>query len=228
MPRRAPPSAPRWHVDEAEDPLATMGPFRAQLFLGHYTAEDVADALARRGFWGGLAERGYPDATLTLQQVEGDDPRLRLHQGDVELGEVRAHRGLRGDDLVLIVDWIEMRDPRASFTPERPRLPGQRAPGLGLGRIVLDLLTSAAARIGAAALVVTPEHFHNAVLYARGGFRYADPDVERRFRALEASLAPLPLAEASWKVDRGEVADPATGKPLSWTAFAKDQVLSLS
>lgn len=208
--------------------LVPLGPARPQLFLGHYTADDLSRALEQRGFWDALAARGYPRARVTLVPVEGDAPRLRVHEEDTELGEVRAHRELRDGRLVLAIDWIEMRHPKGAFAPLRPQLPGQRAPGLGLGRVVLDLLVLAAKRIEAHAIVVTPEHYHNAALYARGGFRYADPAIEARFHALRRALAHVPLAEASWMVERGEVEDPATGKPVDWASYAKEQRLTLS
>jgi hypothetical protein len=47
-------------------------------------------------------------------------------------------RGLRV--LSLAVRWLALQDPRGRFTPERPRLPGQRYPGLGLGKRLYERL----------------------------------------------------------------------------------------
>ncbi|UJR86634.1 hypothetical protein [Sandaracinus amylolyticus] len=106
---------------------------------------------------------------------------------------------------VLTVDWLLLQDPLARFTEERPRLPGQDAPGLGIGERVLELLYRMVERLNLHAMVTVAEYFHNAVLYARE-LPFFDPSNGGRLRALEATLMgteKLSLAQASWAIEWG-------------------------
>lgn len=211
----------------SEDDELLLGDLRAaaeSLFLGHYSEQELRDALAARGFWDALAARGFPDAQVSFEPSP-TGPRAVLRSGEAELGELRASIAPWNGARAIVIDWLEMRHPTAAFTRERPRLPGQNAPGLGLGRLMVELLVAAAKRVGAEAIVVRPQHYHNAVLYGRIGFRYADKARERRLRALARSLEGMTLPDASWAVERSAVLDPTTRAPVTWAHYAGDMVL---
>lgn len=201
---------------------------RPQLFLGRYAQEDLDSRLAAHGFWDALARRGYPDARVALETQSGGHPRVRLLAGEADLGELRAHQDTFQERRVIVVDWIEARDPRASFTAERPRLPGQSAPGSGLGARLVALLASAAERTDAEGLLARPHYFHNAALYARAGFRFWDPAHEGALHALLRDLARVPLATASWAFEARRVQDAVTGAIVEWSSFASEQVLPVA
>lgn len=210
-----------------DDPLSgDLKLVASTLFLGHYTEHELREALRARGFWKDLEALGFPDADVTLEPSE-TGPRAIVRSRGRELGELRASltpwRGRRA----IVIDWLEMRHPSAGFHRERPQLPGQRAPGLGLGRRMVELLIAAAGVVGADAIVVRPQHYHNAVLYTRIGFRYADPGIAARFAGLQRALAGRTLADASWTVDRSAVLDPATSRPVQWSDLAGDMVMDL-
>jgi hypothetical protein len=124
---------------------------------------------------------------------------------------------------VLAVEWLLLQDPFASFTLERPHLPGQQHPGLGLGPEVGEMVRQCAQRLGLAGVLARPAHFHNARRAA--GFRFVDPVAEGSFQALDALLARLPLEEASALVDAGSVGR-ACGARMTWEAA--DQLLPVS
>lgn len=195
------------------------------LFLGHYTEQELREALRARGFWDELAKRGFPHAELAVEATP-TGPRAAVRANGAELGELRASVAHWGNGRAIVIDWLEMRHPTAAFPPERPRLPGQSAPGLGIGRKMVELLAAAAERVGADAIVVRPQHYHNAVLYQRIGFRYADPAKEKRFEALVRSLRGRTLAEGSWAVEKSAVLDPTTGAPVTWAHYAGDMVMT--
>src|SRR4029453_19687251 len=96
----------------------------------------------------------------------------------------------------LVLYWMVLQNPRASFTLERPRLPGQDHPGLGAREPLYVMLTSWATAWGKDALLNVPEYFHNAVFYT-ARFRFLEPAEQGRFEALRRVLATLPVAEAS-------------------------------
>jgi hypothetical protein len=199
----------------------------SRLFLGRFDAAALAAELGRAGLLAALAARGYANPALRADRV-GDEHRLRIFPrgGRAALVELRlAEISLlpaepllhsRGLDVLcfLEVGWVALQDPRARFTRARPRLPGQRFPGLGVGRILVDLLRSWACAWGKDGLLNHPEHFHNAVFYA-SLFRFLSPREQGRFEALRRDLARLTVAKASEAIEAGRVAE-ASGRAFRW------------
>jgi|GEM_PF-695993 len=106
---------------------------------------------------------------------------------------------------VMVVEWLAMQNPKEPFTERRPRLPGQRHPGTGLGRIVHSLLLIVAERLRRHAVIHIPEHFHLACLYHRAGYRFAHEGMESELVEVQRAVEHLPFAMAGWAVERGFV-----------------------
>ncbi|PYQ17987.1 MAG: hypothetical protein DMF79_16115 [Acidobacteria bacterium] len=179
------------------------------------------------GILAGLARRGYPSVSLRTSG-DGDEHRLRvLAPGfaapllNLRLAELstffreppRLRLGLEVLS-VLAVHGLVLRDPRAEFSPDRPRLPGQERPGLGVFATVLERLRLWAEDWGKDGLLAFPPHFHAAVLLGRW-LRFVSPARQGRFEALRRDLAALSLAESSWAVEEGRVKDEA-GTAVRW------------
>src|SRR5581483_8369336 len=103
----------------------------------------------------------------------------------------------------------------ARFSPERPQLPGQEVPGLGLAREISELLVRMAARLGLEGLAFRPAAYHRA-FRGRGTMRFVDPGRQGRFEALMDLLKGLPLVEATRAVAEGRVL--LDGAPYQWEA----------
>jgi acetoin utilization deacetylase AcuC-like enzyme len=201
----------------------------SELFMGMYTLDGVETALEAYGTLDRLRERGYTNPLISLDTSDPTRQTLRIHferrDADHLLIElIVRYRTLEPppsapfapeDQRMLNVQWLCMQNPRADFTLDRPRLPGQRFPGLGLGRWVGELLGMMAQRLGCAGLVVNPDHYHNARLYARQ-MRFWDPLIQGRFEAIEQLLSGVALPEAAWAAEQGRVRDSQTGEPLRW------------
>ncbi len=195
---------------------------RSHHFLGVYSAKGGRLAFERYGFFDLLRERGF-QPVLSLDLADPDEHKLRIHDGvrdsahllielsvgyrDVELPDGTATR-------LLYIGWLMMQDPKRSFEPDRPRLPEQEHPGLGLFPHFGYLLKLIAVRVGCDGLLNHPSHFHNAVLYGKF-FQFVDPTTEGRFRALERDLKELDLADATRHVREGRVLEDG-GETLKW------------
>ncbi len=175
-----------------------------QRLLGFYTAQGAEYALTRFGILPELARMGFDDLRVTLQ-CESEPERLRIlcdlpGLRDVLLAElaisIKAVSGLR----TLYVDWLSLRDPRGSFSPDRPRLPGQEQPGLGLAEEFGHLLVRMAEHIGLAGVSFIPAHYHVAWM-VRQRFRFVEPAARGRFAALATHLDGVPLVLASTRLD---------------------------
>ena len=194
-------------------------------FLDFYGDEGIRLAIARYGLEAAMRRRGYDRFdietramddrhTLLVFGREAGQPEGGVRHRLVELvvrrdrlvaTDIPGLRPLESAFDVLTVDWLLLQDPLARFSSERPRLPGQEAPGLRIGERVLELLYRMVQRLKLDALVAVAEYFHNAVLYARE-LPFFDPVQGGRQCALEAALMKregLSLAQASWAIEWG-------------------------
>ncbi len=191
-------------------------------FLDFYGDEGLRLALERYGFFEALTKRGWSDFTI---DAHAHDAQHSLFLDGRPAGGGDASRlielTVRRDRLrieppapqrtwdVLTVDWLSLRNPSGRFTKDRMRLPGQDAPGLGLGELVAELLYRVVARLKLDGLVTVAEYFHNAVLYARE-LPFADPAYQGQLDALSALLfdrEKLTFAQAAWAMHWGHVLD---------------------
>lgn len=191
-------------------------------FLDFYGDDGLRLALERYGIYAAAQRRGYAD--LQIETHADDERHTLIVRGlpadgaePVRVAEAVVRRDrlipevddglpkLEQSYEVLTIDWLVLRNPRASFVPARPRLPGQDAPGLGMGERVFELFCRAAERLRLEAVVSTAEYFHNAVLYV-ALMPFLDPRSAGRLRSLMQLLMlehKLSLAQASWAVDWG-------------------------
>jgi hypothetical protein len=199
--------------------LAAAGGVRARSrFLGFYTPQGLELAIERSGLLDRVRARGFRELTLDLDldHPGGETVRVRSSRSSEPLIELRARidRGTVPEMAMLRVEWLLLQNPFARFTSERPRLPGQRFPGLGLLQDVVALLVVACERLHLDGILFVPAHYHTAAQGKRL-LRFLSPEHEGLFNALQAALAPFPLAEASAAVERGRVVD-AAGAVFAW------------
>lgn len=203
-------------------------------FLDFYGDRGLRLALERYGFIDALSERGWTD--ITLETTAHDEQHTLLMEGRPKDGGEPSRLlelVVRRDRLhieppapqrwwdVLTIDWLSLRNPRAQFTKDRMRLPGQDVPGLGVGELVLELLKRVVDRLDLDGLVTVAEYFHAAVLYARE-LPFADPAYQGQLDALCALLfdrEKLTFAQAAWAVHWGHVLD-VTDSVVRWKGEA--------
>jgi hypothetical protein len=212
---------------EASD-LAPVDNGVPALYLGRLGLTALCVELDEAGVTEALRARGYVDLGVRIE-VEGGEHRLRVTpaRGGESLIDLRMAEEVRpvkepalraaGVEVlsVLVVEWLALQDPRAVFTRERPRLPGQTHPGLGLGRQLYTRVLGWAAAWGKDALVNVPAYFHNAKFYAPP-FAFLSAAEQGRFEALGRDLADVPVADASAAREAGRVLDVFTGEPVTW------------
>ncbi len=203
----------------AED-LAMAGgiPARSR-FLGFYSRQGIELALERSGLLERVRAHGFAhvEVDLELDNPGGETLRLRARGVEAPLVELRARRdraAAPGLEL-LRIEWLLLQNPRARFTPERPRLPGQRHPGLGLLQEMVALMVLACDRLRLDGVLFVPSHYHTAA-QGRRRLRFLSPRAEGRFQSLQEALAGLALAPAAAAVEEGRVIDGETGLPYRW------------
>lgn len=222
--------ARREFVDLTPLDVAENEPRDVPLFLRRFDEPSLARELDAAGLFTGLAARGYDavrlrtsrgDGVYRLEVLSADERHVLI---DLRLAEeTRLTAALQprpaGMDTisVLSIHWLEMQDPQAAFTAERPQLPGQRHPGLRLTRALILRIHAWAAAWGKDAVLNVPEYFHNAVFYA-SAYRFLSPARHGRFEALRRDLVGLGVAAASAAIDAGRVERAGDGARFEWDA----------
>ena len=223
-------------------------------FLDYYGDEGILLALKAYGIHDQLVRMGLQDYQVISTREDRFHHRLQMFLGDARdddhrIMDMRVHlrtfappandadeSAVEGAPSevssfeAMFIEWLSMQNPRASFTKERPRLPGQRHPSTGLGRTVHNLLIVIAQRIGREAIVNVPERFHLARLYDAGGYRYFELWRERELHAVLDALKPLGFAAAAWAVERGflRVHDDDLDEDSPWSYAPAEMVLPIS
>ncbi|HEY8431449.1 MAG TPA: hypothetical protein VIL20_23875 [Sandaracinaceae bacterium] len=203
-------------------------------FLDFYGDEGLRLALERYGLFDALRDAGWTD--FRIETWAHDERHTLLIEGVPAAGGERdrlIELVVRRDRLciappapdrsweVLTVDWLTLRNPIGRFTKRRMRLPGQDAPGLGVGERVLEMLYRVVDRLSLDGLVTVAEYFHNAVLYARE-LPFVDPWYQGQLAALTALLFEregLEFAQAAWAMHWGYVLD-ADDSVVRWKGEA--------
>ncbi|HYN21366.1 MAG TPA: histone deacetylase [Thermoanaerobaculia bacterium] len=193
---------------------------RPRRFLGYYSNQGMELALGRPGVLDRIRSLGFSHPTLEfeLDNPAGDTVRLFGDQRKTELlveARVRIDRATVPDAALLRIEWLLMQNPRARFTPQRPRLPGQKRPGLGMLPDIMALLIIACDRLQLDGVLFVPSHFHTAS-QGRKYLRFLHPADEAFLRALEGALAGLPLPEATHAVEQKRVVNARTGRFVPW------------
>ena len=206
---------------------------RSRHLLGFYSSQGGRLAMERYGFFQLLRQKGF-DPQLKADLTDPQRHQLFVYDGtqDPEHLLIKLEAGFRNLELphgencrMLFIYWLMMQDPQQSFASDRPRLPEQRHPGLGLFLYFGHLLKLMAVRLHCDGLMNHPALYHNAVLYGKV-MHFVDPEVEGRFQALRRDLGDMDLAEATRAVDEGRVID-ATGQALKWEGVPQVMPITL-
>lgn len=182
----------------------------SELWLGFYSDEGLRFALERYGLLDDLRRRGFEAFSVKTLVNDPEQQLLRLRSerpACVEpLIELVARRAIfeppeeawgSGAVEVLQVEWLQLQNPLSLFTQERGPLPGQRLPGLGVGRKVYGLLRNICKRLGLAGIVTTPAFLHNAILYGQD-LVFVDPGAQGRFLAQCRDVLPAVGHNVGW------------------------------
>ena len=191
---------------------------RPERFLDFYSAHQIEVILERSGLFDRLRSMGFrPILRLDLDNPSGHTLSIldgRRREPVAELRARRDRRALPGFEM-LRIEWLLLQNPRGRFSPDRPPLPGQRYPGLGMLRDSMALMMLVCERLRLDGILFVPSHFHLAG-QARRTLAFADPSQQGRFESLVEALRSLPLAEGTKAVEEGRVIDEITGGVYAW------------
>ena len=212
-------SAPDWELDESDLQMPGVGKQSDARVLGVYTKHGIELHLERLGILNQVRAMGFVSPTIALDSHSTLGHTIRLFGDTLQselLLELRARRDRASvpDMEILYVEWLLLQNPRAEFG-DRPRLPGQGYPGLGLLREIVALLVVVCEQIGLDGILFVPAHYYMAAL-GRRHLRFVRAEDAAVFEALRDAVADLDLATATRAIGDGRVVDRRSGATVSW------------
>ncbi len=209
--------------------------------LGRYDKDQVAERLEHYGIAQKLRSAGFTDLRTKVIARERRVWEVRIYNGNSQpenlLIETFIHDGafsthaecakdLHGVVLPMIfIQWLCLQNPFAPFEKPLPALPGQRHPGLRIGKDIMRIFIAMGERNNYGGVANTPEYLHNAVLYSYK-FHYLNPVTEGKLQALMRDLEPYPLSHVSWGRLLHCVVEERVGAEFDW--FHEEQILPLN
>ncbi len=227
-----------WELSEADIMGDLAGPrYKSTRILDYYSRHGIEFALEKYGVNEQIRKLGFSDRRLTCDPADPDRQHLTVHATKdgaehllVDLVLRRVERdppeGLDPPEPIrlLYIEWMLLQNPTDSFSLRQPQWPGQEHPGLGVGEEAMLMLFQGATRLGLDGLAHHPSRYHIAFIGGGQSF-FLDPAIQGRFEAIREVLAPLDLAEAASKMERGEVCW-SDGEAVEW--IAEDVVVPAS
>lgn len=213
---------------------------RPHRFLDFYSEQGVKLALDKYGYVKALKQKGFESIVI---KIDTSDPfkhifRLYFNQPQPEnmLVELFIRKQMFAANPVfesdikgkvfklLYIEWFTLQNPTIPFSPDRPPLPSQIYPGLGMAKQALELFIVMCARLHCDGIMNIPERYHNAAIYSRR-FTYFNPETQGKLSALFRDLQVYSLAEVAWAFEWNCVLDKSTRKPVKW--FTDEQILGV-
>jgi hypothetical protein len=201
--------------------------------LSRYDASTLRQMLAEVGTLTALARLGFEDLEVRVDSegrvlphilILGRKDGARHVLFDAILGEASvepAFFACRGAAIerpieLAVVHWLREENPTAVFSPERPALPLQYHPGLGILRSAFRVVVRMARELGKDGVACSAKFFHDAVIFFRSRlFLFLDGEEQGRFEAMLRDLQSLGLGDASMAILAGCVRT-ADGTLASW------------
>jgi len=113
---------------------------------------------------------------------------------------------------MIVIEWLAARNPIMTFDEQKPQLPGQASPGLGVLKYCFKMLYIMAKEVFKDGFLDIPDHMHGAIMYSKQ-FKFFDPAHEGIIRAMRRDLLNYSLSDVSWGAITGTIIDLDTGKP---------------
>ena len=204
---------------EEEDIFADLTEKKgSSLFLGKYSLNEVLAVLTKRSFLKDARKRKLWPLAFDLDSSEFPLQRfqifykekspenlivdLKIKEGIFQPKKELAISAFLKKCKFLILDWLTLQNPLHNFTLERPALPGQKYPGLSLGKKVVDVFIYLARLNKNDGLLAFPAYLHNALLFLRY-FNFLNPDKEAEVIAIKNSFPEVTFKQLAWIVHLG-------------------------
>ena len=213
---------------------------KVEFFLGAYSRYGIEYALKKYKIYSLLNKIGFKDLKLVTQLNNPFKQRIALYNIKVDpqnmLAELVTHKKSMGiksftkDTYIngrydfLAIEWLCLQNPNLNLENNKAMLPGQKYPGLGIGRKVLSILYLMTGNLKLDGIYNIPEYYHNAAMYSKK-FHFIDPEKEGIMQLIRRQLEKKwGLTTISWAIDRQFIT--LNDNPFKW--FSSPQIIPIN
>ena len=188
----------------------------SSLFLGKYTLKEMFLIIEKIGLVKTANKIGFTELKIDLESPDVSTQRLTIYNKyknknnlivdllvSIEDFEPHQHNiDFFGPERLkyLTIEWLTLQNPKANFTQEKRKLPGQKFPGLGIKKELYILFRAMGRDLKVDGIQAKPQFFHNAMMY-KDYFKFTNPEKEGEFRAVyQKFIEELGFYNLSWAV----------------------------
>jgi hypothetical protein len=197
------------------DNLGNMaGRKKETLFLRRFTPDDLREIMDEVGMIQHLKKKGFDDLLITISIDETAINYMKVYDKelnpdsllmDLRLSESKFVPDKRffdnADDVVtydmIVIEWLSAQNPRVNFSNDKPQLPGQDKPGLGILNFCFEMMFNVAKEIKKDGFLDVPDHMHGSIMYSKK-FSFFDPVQQAILKAVLRDLKEYSLSDISW------------------------------
>ncbi len=204
----------------------------SSLFLGKYTLKEMFLIIEKVGLVKKANKIGFAEIKIDLESPDVATQRLTIYNKyknknnlivdllvSIENFEPHQHNiPFFGPERVkyLTIEWLTLQNPKAKFTDDKRRLPGQKFPGLGIKKELYILFRALGRDLKVDGIQAKPQFFHNAMMY-KDYFKFINPEKEGEFRAVyQKFIEELGFYNLSWAVYENCIKYGFLRKTYSW------------
>lgn len=201
-------------------------------FLNTFTDNDMMEIIKKVGLLNYLIKQGLDKIIVVVDIDEDGMNYFKIFWKEVlpenilldlrvsEKKFIPSSRYFENSDInivydMIFIEWMSAQNPLAEFSGDKPQLPGQVKPGLGILKYCFMIMEIVAKHTTRDGFLDIPDHFHGAVMYSRR-FKFFDPAHEGVLRALLRDLKNYSLSDISWGMLTGTVIEQYSKKPQSF------------
>lgn len=221
-------------VDLSLDKIVYDGRMASEtnFFLGVFTRQGLLNAVRAFGFLEILKNEGLENINIDIDTSDAHLHRLYAYAGRpaaenkicelvVKHGPLDFHNTATPQFPptrfnYLHVEWLLLQNPRKQFTLNRPPLPGQNYPGLGLGDRLMEILIILTRRLRLDGIINKPHYFHTAFMFCKE-FYFVNPRNQAIMVAISKDLlARYPFFIVAWAAHFRCILNQKDNSPLEW------------
>ncbi|MCP4132584.1 MAG: hypothetical protein GY754_16590 [bacterium] len=203
-----------------------------KLFLNKFTPENLDEIVQTVGLKDHLKKKGFDKLHITTDVDDTLIHYLKIYAGsedpnnllvDLRVSESKFvpdnkffedERGVVTYDMIVI-EWLSAHNPKSNFSSDKPQLPGQRSPGLGVLKYCFEMMHVVAKEVTKDGFLDIPDHLHGAIMYSKK-FKFFDPAHEGVLQALVRDLKGYSLSDISWGVLTGTIIEKFKNAPQKY------------
>ncbi len=202
---------------DLSDDLGSIGNLqREKYFLKRFTKNDLFKIIEDVGLLTHLEKRlgvnqfdveiDVDDTLINYCRLYVDSPKPENLLLDLRLSETRfipdpvffeKEKDAKVTYDMIVIEWLSAQNPENHFTKNRPQLPGQKSPGLGVLKFCFDMMYVVGKEVIKDGFLDIPDHMHGAIMYSKK-FKFFNPAHEGILRAIMRDLKEYSLADITW------------------------------